>query len=168
VSGVQRVKIEVVQQLRDRFPERRVPSVRRDLGERFEDEAALVHARVGDFKAGFPDDLVLVKEKIEIERARSPAFRANPSERTFDPQEQIEEIPGGKVRVERDGGVEEIRLVRLADRERFDEAARAEDHDAPVAKALERRAQVRFAIAEVRAKPDICPRHSVSQSSSES
>jgi len=66
-SGVQRVKIEVVQQLRDRLPERRVPGVRRDLGERFEDEAALVHARVRDFKAGFPDDLVLVKEKVEVE-----------------------------------------------------------------------------------------------------
>jgi len=68
--------LQSVQQLEDAPTQDRVNGVRRDLGERLQNEAALVHPRMRDRERGTSKTPPPEEKQIEIERARSVALAA--------------------------------------------------------------------------------------------
>src|SRR5690242_6036992 len=68
-AGEERDALRVLhgrEQGRDRLPELRVDDVRRELGERQEYEAALVHLGMGDLEGPLLDHLLVAEEDIEV------------------------------------------------------------------------------------------------------
>src|ERR1044072_1489858 len=102
----------------------RVASVGRELAERREDEAGLVHARVREREGRRVRARVAVDEQVEVERARGVRARAASAERVLYLQKPREQFFGrGQRRAELRNGVEVSGLLagdadrlRLVDR----------------------------------------------------
>src|SRR5882724_8431605 len=149
--------LQAPQNLRDRRSVLRVGDVRGELGERQQDEAALVHLGVRDLQRAFGDGLIVEQQDIEIYDARAPALAldALASHRRLDGLGALQEIVGLELGLELEDTVDEPRLrvaVRLAfvERRRFDDARRGEGGEL-----LLRLAKVGLAIAEIRAESDV-------------
>src|SRR3954454_12694538 len=82
------------QQPFDRPAEQRVHHVAGDLGERLEDEAPLVQARVGDVQVRLADHVIAIEKQVQIDRARSPFLAALAAEGLLDGEKSCEEVFG--------------------------------------------------------------------------
>jgi hypothetical protein len=65
--------------------------IRRDFGQRLEDEGAQVQARMRQGQARQADELVAVEQQVEVERARAVAFGADAAEALFDVKQGVEQ-----------------------------------------------------------------------------
>jgi hypothetical protein len=101
-------------ELVDGLVEEGVEDIGGDLSEGFQDEAALVHARVGNCEIRFVKDLIAIKEQVEIDDARSvfEVAVAAAAEVAFDAEELGEELAGGERGFELDGAVDELAGAR--------------------------------------------------------
>jgi hypothetical protein len=77
-----------------------------DLGQRFQNEPSFVELRVGNAKrAGF-DDLVIIKKKIQVQRAGGPLLViGSPSQTDFQIQQHMEQGHRGQPRLHLHGAV---------------------------------------------------------------
>lgn len=66
--------MRIAQQLQGGFVQGGVFPFRRDLGQRNQDEGALLHSRVRDFEIGKMEDLIVIGKKIQINDPRTPFF----------------------------------------------------------------------------------------------
>ena len=140
-----------------------VDDVGRDGGEGFENEAALVHSRVRHDQVRLVDDRVFAKKQVEVNNARTPVLGANAAKARFDFQKTFEYPARRKIGLNLGGGVQVGRLRRPADGHGFDEGADANDANARrPSQRFNGGAQGRFAIAQVRAEPNIRSRHVLS------
>ena len=99
------------EQFSDRSPCDRILPVRRNLGERFQHEAAVTKTRVGDDEVAFIHDDVAVQDQVEIESARRTRVRALTTELSFDIKESVEKVAGRQRCVAGRGGVQKSRLI---------------------------------------------------------
>src|SRR5512145_616144 len=91
-----------------------------DLGQRRQDEGALVHPRMRNCQAIFANDFMAVKEQIEVQRARPKSLTPNPSQLTLDVQENIQKVAWRKIRFELSGSIKIFPLAgRAAEGFRF-------------------------------------------------
>ena len=84
-------RVQVAQQLGDGALEQGVDDLWRDLGQRLEDEAALMHQGMRQGQAGRGEDLVAVEEQVEIDWAGPPFFAADAADLPFDLQQALEQ-----------------------------------------------------------------------------
>src|SRR5439155_8443943 len=131
------------------------------LGERLEDEAPLVQARVRDGEPGLVDHLVAVQEKVEIERPRAVLVGdANAAETLLDREQPVEELARREARLQLDGSVEERRLLADSHRFRLAQGRDADDLGSRLGpERVDGCAQRALAVAEVRAEADVSARH---------
>ncbi len=129
----------------------------RDLGQRLEDELSLMHQRMRDDQAGVVNNLIVKKEQVEVDGARSPFFAAMAAEALLDFQQLVEQLMGIELGVQLSGGVKKRRRVGgTADGGVFQE--RGNPGDAEIrqsAQSLEGAAQGMLAISEIRTKGDV-------------
>ena len=126
-----------------------------ELRERLEDEASFREPRMRHLEAGLVDDLVAVEEKVEVDRARAEArARSHPAERPFDLEEPVEQLARTKVRPDLRGRVQEPRLVSVVHRIGLAYARKTRRPDLAFHE-LERSAEIRLTVAQVRAEPDV-------------
>ena len=109
---------------------------------------------------GLVDHLVPVDEQVEVDvRGPQRSPRTRPSERSIS-SKQVEERPRRQRRLDRDGAVQERRLIDDADRVRLAELGDGDHLDAVGApEQLDRPAQRLLPRSEVRADPDVRERH---------
>ena len=84
------------------------------LDEWLEREAALVEVRVGHDETGLLDDPLVVQQEVEIDRSRAPSLAALApvaTEASLDVQKDVEEHARIEAGVDRDGAVQERRLL---------------------------------------------------------
>jgi hypothetical protein len=105
----------------ERLPGSWVAQLRVELEQGLKDEAAAGHARMGHLQVLFIDDPVRVKEKIDVDRARTfryPATAVTPETR-LDGQSLFEQGPWLEIRppahhdVEKEGLVYDLKRCRL-------------------------------------------------------
>lgn len=135
--------------------------LRIELGERLEREPPLVQPRMGNAEARLLDDEVAVDEEVEVECPRPPALAVpHAPELALDGEQLAEKLLRRQGRLDRDGAVQEAWLVDDADRVGLDELRDTHDlHPVDPAEPLDRPAKGRLTIPEVRAQPDVRPRH---------
>ena len=110
-----------------------------------------------DDEAGLVENLILVDEQVEVDRARAEARAvACASELALHVEQAVEQRAWLERGLEPGGAVEEARLVEVADRIGL---AERRDGDDVLAEQLERAAERRLPVAEVRAKPYPGTRH---------
>ena len=131
-----------------------------ELGERLENEAALVQARVRDAEPGLVDLPVAVQQEVEVERAR-PVLRralALATEAALDLEQPVEQLAGGEGRHELECPVEEGRLLAGADELGLVEARDGDHRDPGAGGELgDGRTQGLLTVAEVRSERDVGP-----------
>jgi hypothetical protein len=113
---------EVGEQVRDGAVECGVEQVWGDFGEGGEDEAALVHGGVGQGEVGVGEDLGVssfsdVEEEIEVDDAGALRWDggAVATHGVLDGEKATEDVERASIGFEERGGVEEARLVEIAD-----------------------------------------------------
>src|SRR5579871_982486 len=114
-----------------------------------------------DGEPGLVDLLVSVEEQVAVERARAVLARSpGAAEALLGREQPVEELASRERRLELGGAVEEERLRADADRLRLAQRRDGDDFD-PVllGERLERGADRRLAVAEIRAQPDVRPSH---------
>jgi hypothetical protein len=89
--------------------------LRSDLGQRQEHERPLVHARVRNGQAGFPDDFVAVEQQVQVERARRARERSLAARPRLGGEQLIEQLARGQPGFDLRDRVDEIRLRSDAD-----------------------------------------------------
>jgi len=83
-----------------------------DIGERAQNEHALMHSGVGDGEAALAEDLPTIQEQIQVQSARRVAAKATAAERSFDGPEFSQAGGGRKPGVGRDHEVQKIACPR--------------------------------------------------------
>src|SRR5207253_6984134 len=127
------------------------------LGQRLERESPLSEARMRHFQARLLDRLGAVEEEVEVDRARAEARALAPdaAKPPLDRQEPVEQLPRRELGLDRDGPVEEARLVPVADRLGLPQRRDREHLDPVLAgQQLEGLGDLALSIAEVRADAD--------------
>src|SRR6266542_1827788 len=100
-------------------------------------------------------DRVAVHEQVEVDGSRPPPRNvARPAQRTFDLEQPLQECPRLEARLDLGYGIQEARLIRVPPGLRLDDRGHA-----PRAELLRRRADRRFAVAEVRPQPHVRAGH---------
>ena len=135
-----------------------------ELGQRLEGEPALGETRVRDAQPGLLDPLVTVDEQVEVDRPGPETVRgiADSPELSLNGKEPLEKAPRGKLRVDGAGGVQEARLILVADRIGLPEGRDGRDLDPRVGlEELESSPEIVLPIAQVGAETDVCARHPV-------
>ena len=128
-----------------------------EFEERLEGESPLGEARVRDAQPRLVHGLVPVQEQVEVDRPRSIAWAvARPSQLALDREQPVEELPRRQRGLERDGGVQEARLVLEPDGVGLAEGR--DGHDL-VPQEIDRTAHVRLAVAEVGPEPNVGASH---------
>ena len=175
------------EQFPHRPPARRVNRVRGDLGQRHQHERPLVHPRVRDghlevgsqlrqrlqdeapfveprmwdLEQRLVDGRVPVEEQVEVERPRRVGLGPGAAELPLDVEEQFQQLFGGTVRLDGDGGVEVVAGARRAVHGRG--LVQPGDGDHPQAglgpQPSDRRGQVRPPVAEVAAEAEVRGAH---------
>src|SRR5207244_5045280 len=114
----------------------------------------LVKAGVRDFEPGLGQAQVVVEQEVEVARARAERrAAARAAEGALDLEQGEQECVRRQLGLERGGGVEEARLVEVADRIGLSERGdRGELELAVRPERVEGRAEHRLAVAEVRAE----------------
>lgn len=109
--------VKIAEQLLDGAVLRGVPPGRRDFGEGLEDEAALVQCGMWECEGGVLHHDGAVEEQIEVDDARSFGWGggAVAAHGVLDGEQAVEEIEGKDVGFQQGGGVDEARLVGVAD-----------------------------------------------------
>ena len=99
----------------------------RDLSQRNQHESALIHTRMGQGERGVKvsrrpvtavsgrDDLPLVVQQVEVERAGCPAHMAGPSELGFETVKACQKVCGGQRRGHNGDGIYIRRLHIMGD-----------------------------------------------------
>jgi hypothetical protein len=90
--------------------------LRRDFGERRENELALEHAGMGDLQFGSVERQVAQKKDVYIEEARSFGESFFAAELRFDGSEGMEKFDGLGIGFAFDDAIEEPGLVEVIDR----------------------------------------------------
>ena len=123
-----------------------------ELGERLEREPPLVQPRMRHVQTGSVDRLVAVEEEVEVDRARAEArARPLPTEGLLDGKHPVQELAWRKRRLELGRGVQEARLVHVADRSGLAEGRDGTELDAGLGgKQVEGATEGLLAVAEVR------------------
>jgi len=102
------------------------------------------------------DLLVAVDEEVEVDGSRPPPLTPDATERALDPEQQLEKSLRRETRVDRDGAVQERRLIDDADRVRLAELGDADHVDAVrTPEELDGAAEGLFPWSKVRADPDV-------------
>lgn len=134
---------------------------REHVEERREREGPLLELHVRDRERVIGDPELFAglgrEEEIEVERARSPARHADPTEDPLDGQRGVEERARREGGLECDGGVHEVGLRRTHGRRRID--LRAREDGAELGDRPARPDEDLLAGAEVRSEPDHVARH---------
>src|SRR5262245_61681054 len=102
---------ELSEQFSYRSPRDRVFPVRRNLGQRFQHEAAVTKTRVWHHEVAFIHDGVAVQDQIEIDSARRTRVRALAAELSFDINEGVEEVAGRQSCIAGGGGIQKSWLI---------------------------------------------------------
>jgi hypothetical protein len=120
-----------------------------------------VQARVREPQPRLVHGLVAVDEQIEVDRARSPALAfPNSSQLPLDPQQDLQQAAGRQLGLDRDGAVQERRLVDDADGRGLAELRHLEDLDFRLRCEQVDRSQDRDLLrAEVSSEADVRLRH---------
>src|SRR5215475_6341007 len=105
------------QHRRHRLPELRVHDLRRQLGERQEDEPTLVHLGMRNLERPLVDDVLIEEQDVEIDDARAPALPldALAAHGLLDGLQLLEQDLGLEIGLDLDDAVDEPRL-RVAER----------------------------------------------------
>src|SRR5215475_8030898 len=105
------------QHRRHRLPELRVHDLRRQLGERQEDEPTLVHLGMRNLERPLVDDVLIEEQDVEIDDARAPALPldALAAHGLLDGLQLLEQDLGPEIGIDLDDAVDEPRL-RVAER----------------------------------------------------
>ena len=128
-----------------------------ELGERLEREAPLVQPWMRHVQARDVDRLVAVEEQVEVDRARAEAraAAADAAEAALDVEEEREEVSCAELGLDLRGGVQEARLVEVADRLRLPEGRHGAELEARLGREqVERPPKRRLPLAEVRSEAD--------------
>jgi subtilisin family serine protease len=132
-----------------------------EIGERLQHKAALVEPWVRHREPRLVDHDPVDEQQVEVDRPRTKARAvAGAPECQLDAEQGHEELGRRKGRLELRRRVQEGRLLEVA--HRLGLAKRGHRSDAYAVEAVEQRdrcAERRLAVADVRAKPDKCPRH---------
>lgn len=143
------------------FSRSRNEGVRAEFRERFQHESSLRHARMGNFQVGGTDPALSEEEQVEVDRARTPGDRTNPTQFVFNLKEMAQEIPRGKFTFQFRRPVEVARLVGAPFRFRPLEGGRSKEPGAGhFPKMLNRPFQVGPRVSQVRSKSDVSECHS--------
>ena len=129
-----------------------------EFGERREDEAAEVEARVGQSQKLRVAPLVAVSQEVEVDGARGEGARAASAQRVLDLEEPREEFVGrGERGADEFGDHVEVRRLLVADADRLGlvDGREARDAQPRVRHAAHAEQQVPGAVAEVRPHADV-------------
>ena len=130
-----------------------IAPVGRDLGQRLQHESPLFETRMRYGEIRRVDDVVSVKNQIEIERPRRARIGAFAAEPLLDAEQHGKQIVRRQRGLSNRRGVEKRRLIADADRCRVIEAGRSNLLDEGMER-VERRTQVAVAIAEIAPEGD--------------
>ena len=109
---------------------------------------------------GFVHDLTAVDEEVEIDEPWSPPLNSYPPERPLDSEERIEELAGGQGRLDRDGSIQEERLIDNADGIGLAQRRnRDHGHALDGCQQPDRLLESPLAIAEIRSEADVGADH---------
>lgn len=139
-----------------RFTEKWMDEVWRQLAQGFHGEAAIVQLQVRDLEVRFGDDGAVPEEDVEVDGARAPTFLgATPTEVQLESLQDAEQLLRTKPAVQLDDGVQVVRLGR-PERRGFIQGRAARHRDrVDATKRLHRLEDVALAIAGVRPQPDV-------------
>lgn len=98
------------QQFVHRAARHRIPPVRRNLRERFEDEPPLAKARVWNSQPLFVDHAVCIEDEVDIQCSRCTRIRPLTTETSLDLQERVEQIASRERSLPREGCVQKAPL----------------------------------------------------------
>ena len=116
----------------------------------------LGHARMRHGEGRLVDPAIVEQQHVDVDRARSPANVAHPSQRRFDPVARREQVQRSQVGLDPDHDVEEVRLVGPAHRVGLPHAGAGIDPEAGFGgEEADRLLQGGEAIAQVRAEPEV-------------
>ena len=90
--------------------------LRRDFGERRQNEFAFEHSRMRDLQFGSNDRLIVEEKDIDVEEARSFGEGFLAAELGFDGAEGMQELDGLRIGFTFDDAIEEPGLVEVIDR----------------------------------------------------
>jgi hypothetical protein len=132
----------------------RMHPLRRQLAERFEHEAPLVHARMRNHQRVLVDAAVGKEQQVEIQCSRFAALSApDPTLLGLDLQQALQQGPRLQLRLDRRDRVQVGALGRRPHRVGLVDPGHLEPLDpASRAKCLERALQMSFPVTEVRAE----------------
>src|SRR5438093_259207 len=141
---------DTLRQRRDADAEDGMPRLRRDLRERDEREGPAGEAGVRNLERRHAHDALVVQEQVEVDETRPPALLARPvaSELALDALQRGEQRLGLERRLERAGGVDERRLVRLPPRLGLVERGRRDERPEP-RQPRGRATEISLAVADV-------------------
>ncbi len=120
-------RFQPIEKRRSARPTDRMTPSGRDLGQRNQHESALIHTRMGqgerEVEVGWRavvaqfrrDDLPLVVQQVEVERAGCPAHMAGPSELGFETVKACQKVCGGQRRGHNGDGIYIRRLHIMGD-----------------------------------------------------
>lgn len=133
----------------------RMAKVRRDLGERSEDEIALEHAGMGDLQVRRVDGFVGVEEDVQIDQPRTFGKGLLAAHFGLDAAKSGEKLRGGKIGLRFEDGVEEPSLVEVVDGLGFVDTRELGDVNRGLCETADGFTEIALAIADVRTKREI-------------
>ncbi len=149
------LKLQIGEELIDSAVQEGVHHAWCNLRQRREDEGALVQAGVGQDKLGRVEDGIAVEQDVEVDDAGTvgDGGGAVAAHLLLDGEEGGEELGGWEWSAQQGGGVEEMRLIEVADRGGVLEG-RDLLHFAEGAHVFDGGAEIGFAVSEVGAEGD--------------
>ena len=128
-----------------------------ELGERLESERAIAESRVRNRQTRLVEHDIAVDQQVEVDGPRTEALVADPPEPALDLEERSEQVARPKSRVERDGAVQEPRLLDRSPRLRLAKRRDLDHLDGGLRpKRGDRVRDQALTIPEVRPQPDVC------------
>jgi len=144
---------------RSQIPDAPVPRydrIRAYILKREQHEGSFMHARVGYLESGLIDDQVAQQQEVEVQRPGPVALAAHAAVPCFQGEQLLQQLARRKRGSQHGNGVDEVRLVPLADRRgSIKGGARDQLRAGQSAKLLERLTHVAHWIVQIAAKPDM-------------
>lgn len=140
-----------------------------EIGQRLEDESALVQTRMGNAKARLIHHVVGIDEQVQVDLSGAPPPPVpRAPELTLDPKQRVEKLARRQRRLDRGCAVQEARLVEYADGIGLAQLRYGDDFDAiRLGEKLDRAAEGLFARAKVRTQTNVRTGHGMRRSGSD-